>query len=72
MNKNIFDRRGEGSSSVVAIVAILIIVILAVYFLFFRGSASSEPSDVNVNLPDTVNVTQDAVPGDTAPQEGAR
>lgn len=66
MNKNIFGRRGEGSTSVVAIVAILIIVLLAVYFLFFRGSSASAPSDVNVNLPDTVNVTQDQ------PAEGAR
>ena len=57
MSKNIFDRRGEGGTSAVAIVAILIIVILAVYFIFFRGnSSSSQPQDVNVNLPDTVNV----------------
>ncbi len=58
MNYNIFGRRGEGSSSVVAIVAILIIVLIAVWFLFFRGGSTettSAPSaDVNVNatLPD--------------------
>ena len=50
------SRRGEGAASVVGIVAILVIVLLAVYFVFFRGSQASAPSDVNVNLPDTVNV----------------
>lgn len=62
MSKNIINRRGEGSASVVAIVAILIIVLLAVYFLFFRGGSADAPSDINVNLPDTVNVTQEAAP----------
>lgn len=50
------NRRGEGAASVVAIVAILVLVLLAVYFVFFRGSSASAPSDINVNLPDTVNV----------------
>lgn len=59
MNYSIFNRRGEGSSSVVAIVAILIIVLIAVWLIFFRGGNSgtettSTPSaDVNVTLPDT-------------------
>ena len=53
--RNKLNRRGEGAASVVAIVAILVIVLLAAYFLFFRGR-TSEPTEINVQVPDTVNV----------------
>lgn len=56
MHASFKNRAGQGSASVVGIVAIVVIVLIAVYLVFFRGNAASAPSDVNVNLPDTVNV----------------
>lgn len=63
---NISNRRGEGSTGVVAIVAIVVLVLIGAYFLFFRGS-NEAPAD-SVVIPDTVNVT---VPDAMTPDRSA-
>ena len=49
-------RNGEGSASVVAIVAIILLILIGLYFFLFRTPATPDSGDINVEVPDQVDV----------------